>query len=68
MSYTCSTEEPVLKDHLIGLKNVVCQDRWSLVTGSVILKYRSFCQKWVVCRQDRFHCILKPCYYHVLHM
>ncbi len=47
-------------------KNVVCQDRWSLVTGSVILECRSFCQKCVVCQdrwslmagvsQDRFHC------------
>ncbi len=42
------TVEPVLKDHLIGHKNVVCQDRWSLVTGSVILKCRSFCKKCVV--------------------
>ncbi len=41
-------------------KNVVCQacqDRWSLVTGSVILKCESFCQKCVVC-QDRLHCSL----------
>ncbi len=55
----------VLKDHPIGHKNVVCQDRWSLVTGSVILKCRSLCQKCVVCQgrwslmavvsQDRFH-------------
>ncbi len=61
------TVEPVLKDHPIGHKNVVCQDRWSLVTGSVILKCRS-CQKCVVFQdrwslipvvsQDRFHCIL----------
>ncbi len=61
------TVEPVLKDHLTGYKNVVCQDRWSLVTGSVILKGRSFCRKSVVCQdrwsvmevvsQDRFHCI-----------
>ncbi len=34
----------VLKNHPIGHKNVVCQDRWSLVTGSVILKFRFFCQ------------------------
>ncbi len=41
-----STVKPVLKDHPIGHKNVVCQDRWSLVTGSVtgILKCRS-CQR-----------------------
>ena len=31
------TVKSVLKDHPIGHKNVVCQDRWSLVTGSVIL-------------------------------
>ncbi len=37
------TVEPVLKDHPIGHKNVVCQDRWFLVTGSVILKCRFFC-------------------------
>ncbi len=62
------TVEPVLKDHPIGRKNVVCQDRWSLVTGSVILKCRFFCQKYVVCQdrwslmavvsQDRFHCTM----------
>ncbi len=28
-----STVVPVLKDHPIGHKNVVHQDRWSLVTG-----------------------------------
>ena len=27
-----------MKDHAIDHKNVVCQDRWSLVTGSIILK------------------------------
>ena len=43
--FQCNTVEPVLKDHPIGRKNVVCQDKWSLVTGSVILKCRSFCQK-----------------------
>ncbi len=47
-------------------QNVVCKDRWSLVTGSVILKCRPFCQKYVVCQdrwslravvsQERFHC------------
>ncbi len=45
---------------------MVCQDRWSLVTGSVTLKCRSFCKKCVVFQdrwsfmavesQDRFHC------------
>ena len=49
------TVEPVLKDHPIGHRNVVCQDRWSLVTGSVIMKCtgRSFCRKCMVC-QDRW--------------
>ena len=56
-----NTVEPVLKDHPIGHKNVVCQDQSlslevsglkSLVTGSVIFKCRSFCWKCVVC-QDR---------------
>ncbi len=60
------TVELVLKDHPVVHKNVVCQDRWSLVTGSVILNCRSFCQKcmvchcvpwqWAVVSQDRFHC------------
>ena len=40
-----NTVEPVLKDHPIGHKIVVCQDRWSLVAGSVILKCSSFCKK-----------------------
>ncbi len=60
------TVEPVLKDHPICHKNVVFQDRWSLVTGLVILKCRSFYRKCMVCQdrwslmavvpQDRFHC------------
>ena len=63
----CYTVEPVLIDHPICHKNVVCQDRWSLVTGSVILKCWSFYRKCVVCQdrlslmalvsEDRFHCI-----------
>ncbi len=36
-----STVESALKDHPIGHKNVVCQDRWSLTA---------------VVSQDRFHC------------
>ncbi len=62
------TVEPVLKDHPIGHKNVVCQDRWPMVTGSVILKCRSFCRKCVVCQdrwpfmavvpQDGLHCTM----------
>ena len=61
-----STVEPVLKDHPIGPKNVVSQDRWSLVTGSVALKSGTFCQEYVVLQdrwssvavvaQYRFHC------------
>ncbi len=47
------TVEALLKDHPIGHKNVVSQDRWSLVTGSVMLKCRSFCHKCVVF-QDRW--------------
>ncbi len=59
------TLEPVLKDH--PTKNVVCQDRWPLLTGSSILKCRSFCRKCMVCQdrwslmavvsQDMFHCM-----------
>ncbi len=67
ITVVCGTVVSVLKDHPIGHKNVVCQDRWSLVTGSEILKCRSFCRKCVVCQdrwslmavvfQERFHCI-----------
>ncbi len=39
MGEICITVEPVLKDHAVGHKNMVSQDRWSLVTGSVALKY-----------------------------
>ncbi len=39
--------EPVLKDHPIGHENVVSQDRY-LVTGSITLKYRTFCQEYLV--------------------
>ena len=36
-TYISVTVEPILKDHpLIGHKNVVCQDMWSPVTGTVI--------------------------------
>ncbi len=37
------TVEPVFKDH-IGHAKVVSQDRWPLVTGSIPLKCRTFCQ------------------------
>ncbi len=60
------TVEPVLKDHPIGHTNVVSQDRWSLVTGSITLKCRTFCQvqlvfqdRWTlmaVVSHDWFHC------------
>ncbi len=32
-----TTVEPVLKDRSIGHKDIVSQDRWSLVTGSFTL-------------------------------
>ncbi len=51
--YFGTTLEPVLKAPYWPPKNVVCQDRWSLVTGTVILKCRSFCRKCMVC-QGRF--------------
>ncbi len=65
------TVEPVLKHCHIGHKNVVSQDRWSLVTGSLTLNThvhvcRTFCQEHLVFQdrrslmpvvsQDRFHC------------
>ena len=40
--------EPALKDRPIGHKNMVSQDRWLLVTGSVALKGGTFCQEYVV--------------------
>ncbi len=63
------TVEPVIQDHPIGHKNMVSQDRWSLVTGLMALKCRTFCQAYVVFQdrwslitvvsQDRFHCMHK---------
>ena len=47
-----STAEPVLRDRPIGHENTVSQDRWSLVTGSITLKCRSFCL--CVVFQDRW--------------
>ncbi len=32
----------------MGHINVVSQDRWSLVTGSTTLKYRTLCQEYLV--------------------
>ncbi len=39
--YTLSTVELVLKEHHIGHTIVVSQDRWSLMTCSIILKCRT---------------------------
>ncbi len=47
LSCLWGTVEPVLKDHTSGLTNVVSQVRWSLVTGSVTLKCRTFCQDYL---------------------
>ncbi len=56
-----STVEPMLEDHPIGHKNIVSQDRWSLVTGSFTLK----CPK-LVALQDRWS--LKTTGFTVFHM
>ncbi len=66
MMHVHNTVEPVLKDHTFRNRNVVSQDRWCLVTSSIVLKCRTFCQKFVVFQdrwspmavvsQDRFHC------------
>ena len=50
------TVEPVLKDHPIGHKNMVSQDRWSLATDSFKLKYWTFCQNLMVLK-DRWSLI-----------
>ncbi len=60
--------ETVLKDHPIGHKSVVSQDRWPLLTGSITLKCSAFCQEYLafqdrwslmaVVAQDRFHCTI----------
>ena len=64
------TAEPVLKDHPIGHTNVVSQDRWSLVTGSVTMKCGSFYQEYLIFQdrrsvtaevsQNRFHRMYIP--------
>ncbi len=46
MHASCTAVELVLKDRPIVHKNMVSQDRWSLVTGSFTLKYRIFCKNW----------------------
>ncbi len=43
---------PILKDYPISHKDMLFQDMWSLVSGS-LLKYRTFCQKLRVL-QDRW--------------
>ncbi len=48
-----STVEPTLKDHLFDHKNMVPEDRWSLVAGLFTLICRTFCQKLMVL-QDRW--------------
>ena len=50
--YPICIVEPVLKDHPIGHKNIVCHDRWSLVTGSIILKCRTLIYRICVVCQD----------------
>ncbi len=42
--------ELVLKDHTIGHKSIVSQDKWSLMTGSISLKCGTFCQEYLVRR------------------
>ncbi len=44
----CNTLEPVLKNHPMSHINVFSQDRWSLVTGSITMKYRTFRQEYLV--------------------
>ncbi len=66
MTRILTTVEPALKDRRIGHKNMVSQDRWSLMTLSVALKRGTFCQRYVILQdrwsfmalvsQDRFHC------------
>ncbi len=57
-----STVESILKDHPISHENVVFQDRWSLLTGSIINENigLSFARKPGLSRQvvshGRFHC------------
>ena len=47
------TVEPVLKDYPFCKENVIFQDRWSLVTGSIVFNCGSLYQKGVVF-QDRW--------------
>ncbi len=60
------TVKPFLKDHPMGHTNVVSEDRWSLVAGSITLQYRTFSPKYLVFQdrwsfiavvsQEMFHC------------
>ncbi len=50
MLYIVCTVESAMKDHPMDQINMVSEDRWSLVTGSVTLKYyeyRTFCQEYL---------------------
>ena len=42
------TVEAALKDRPIAHTNMISQDRWSLVTGSVALKCGTFYQEYVI--------------------
>ena len=42
------TVEPVLKDHPVGHKCMVSQDRLSLVPGSIALNCSTYCKKYSV--------------------
>ncbi len=60
--YIMCTVGPVLKGHPIGHKNMVSQDRWSLVTGSYCTEMQDSLpgargpSRQVVDSQDGFHC------------
>ena len=47
-AHITATVEPVLKDHPSGHTKVASLDTWSLVTGSVALKCRTFSQEYQV--------------------
>ena len=56
---TCkSLLKPVLQDHPLLPKNGAPQDRWSLVTGSIVLnQIFSFCWNFVESFQDQWSLI-----------
>ncbi len=52
----------LLKDHPISHAIVVSQDSWSLVTGAISLKCRTFCQEYMVFQlQDRWSHVTVVC-------